>query len=79
MGVHIVECDECGEFDGRHRSLSSIVAAGCSRRDTSQILAEMAGLLDRVRELNAELDKRRVKCPTCRCRILPGATCACCA
>lgn len=24
------------------------------------------------------VDALRVKCPTCRCRILPGTTCACC-
>lgn len=79
MGVHIVECDECGGFDGNHRSRSLKVTHGCGRRDTSQILVERRELLDQVRSLDVELDARRVKCPTCRCRILPGSACACCA
>jgi hypothetical protein len=74
----IVECEECGEFDGKHRGLSLKVTAPCSERDTAQILTERSELMRHVRALDVELDKRRVKCPTCRCRILPGATCVCC-
>lgn len=31
------------------------------------------------REAQVAIDSFRVKCPTCRCRILPGQTCGCCA
>ena len=29
--------------------------------------------------LTRELDALRVKCPTCRCLLMPGAVCRCCA
>lgn len=32
----------------------------------------------RCRELRAELNTLRVKCPGCRCRLLPGEDCMCC-
>ncbi len=79
MGVDLQECEECGEFDGRHRATECEVVKGCSFRSNEQIVAERAALVLQVRALDAELDKRKVKCPTCRCRILPGQTCRCCA
>jgi hypothetical protein len=50
------------------------------------VQCEIAGLLSEQEDLRrrymankAKLDRHRVKCPTCRCRILPGETCRCCA
>lgn len=30
------------------------------------------------RSVRDQIDALRVKCPTCRCRIVPGAKCMCC-
>ena len=38
----------------------------------------IAGHRDSVLALTAKLDAFRVKCPGCRCRLLPGETCRCC-
>lgn len=47
---------------------------------TQEVIEERLELLQacsrRYREL---LEAFRVKCPTCRCRILPGHECVCCA
>ena len=32
-----------------------------------------------IRTVYAGIDACRAKCPTCRCRILPGEVCSCCA
>jgi hypothetical protein len=32
-----------------------------------------------VARIQGHLNTFRVKCPTCRCRILPGEVCRCCA
>lgn len=32
-----------------------------------------------VRHIRSQVDALRVKCPTCRCRIMPGVECSCCA
>lgn len=32
----------------------------------------------RCREIQEKLNTYRVKCIGCRCRVLPGETCACC-
>lgn len=42
------------------------------------LLATRRDLVGQLRAVEQELAKYRVKCPTCRCRILPGETCACC-
>lgn len=39
------------------------------RKEASKMLAH----------LNARIDEYRVKCSTCRCRILPSEACYCCA
>lgn len=31
MGFHLEQCDECGEFDGRHRAPERKVTPACSR------------------------------------------------
>jgi hypothetical protein len=36
-------------------------------------------LTDELADVNRQLNAQRVKCPTCRCRILPGDVCTCCA
>ncbi len=41
--------------------------------------ARRAALLDELQIVNRQLDAQKVKCPTCRCRILPGDLCVCCA
>ena len=33
---------------------------------------------DLIRRIRIAVDSLKVKCDTCRCRILPGADCACC-
>jgi len=50
-----------------------------AQRAIAELLSEKSDLLRRLREVDAKLEKHRVKCPTCRCRILPGRTCSCCA
>lgn len=50
--------------------------------DAEKIVAlvhERAEHVGEIMRINRELDAFRVKCPTCRCRLLPGATCECCA
>ena len=32
-----------------------------------------------MRDLQVNIDMLRIKCPTCRCKILPNQTCSCCA
>lgn len=44
-----------------------------------ELLAQKAELVSELGKVNARIDEYRVKCPTCRCRILPGRTCICCA
>lgn len=41
--------------------------------------AEGKRLREELKAVESELDTHRVKCPTCRCRILPGDACSCCA
>lgn len=36
-------------------------------------------LRDRMQTIQAELDQYRTKCDGCRCRLLPGEVCQCCA
>jgi hypothetical protein len=55
MSVHIVECDECGEFDGRHRSTAYKVVEGCSQRTLSQLFFERMTLFDHLRRVEAEI------------------------
>jgi len=48
----------------------------------AQITAAKGELLlarQRLREAQATLNGFRVKCATCRCMILPGEECQCCA
>jgi ribosomal protein L32 len=81
MGVNIIMCDECGEYDGRHRGPERLVTEPCSEWPAT--VEELQPALKEAREhltrLLKKLDTFKVKCPTCRCRILPGKTCACCA
>ncbi len=44
MGFHIEECDECGEFDGRHRAPERKLTLACPRwedPETSPSQADM--------------------------------------
>lgn len=50
-----------------------------AQREIAELLSERSRLLCHVRDVEAKLEKHRQKCPTCRCRILPGTACACCA
>jgi len=36
-------------------------------------------LQDQIKALDDQLDTYRNKCPTCRCKLLPGQVCGCCA
>ena len=45
----------------------------------ADLLKSRDDLKEQLSAVNIEIDRCRTKCPTCRCRILPGATCACCA
>ena len=49
------------------------------QREIAALQSEKSRLLGELRTVEAKLSKHRVKCPTCRCRILPGTRCACCA
>lgn len=31
-----------------------------------------------MRDIRGQIDALKVKCPTCRCRILPDSACSCC-
>lgn len=42
----------------------------------SMSVREALGLVARI---TAEVNKQKHKCPTCRCQILPGEVCPCCA
>lgn len=43
-----------------------------------EIRARLDALYTEVNDLRTELDAYRVKCPTCRCEIIPGEGCSCC-
>lgn len=43
-----------------------------------ELLTQKAELVSELGKVNARIDAYRVKCPTCRCRILPDRTCNCC-
>lgn len=45
----------------------------------AEILARMSAIRAEHRDLNTKLDAFRVPCPTCRCKLLPGEVCQCCA
>lgn len=45
----------------------------------AEILARMSTIRAEHRDLNMRLDAFRVPCPTCRCKLLPGEVCQCCA
>jgi hypothetical protein len=51
--------------------------------ETNREIAHLKSLKDslsmQMRDVQSALDRFRVKCPTCRCRILPGDVCFCCA
>jgi hypothetical protein len=34
---------------------------------------------DLIHQIRTNINALRQKCPTCRCHILPGSECACCA
>lgn len=44
-----------------------------------ELVALRNKLVSELRHVNARIDEYKVKCPTCRCRILPATVCACCA
>jgi hypothetical protein len=49
------------------------------KHEIAHLKSRKESLILQLQDVNAALDKYRVKCPTCRCRILPETTCACCA
>lgn len=48
-------------------------------RSIDEIKSDLDAARTRVINLSAELDAHRVKCTTCRCMVLPGRACLCCA
>ena len=50
-----------------------------TKREIAHLLSLKEGLVLQLHDVNAALDRYKVKCPTCRCRILPEETCRCCA
>lgn len=50
-----------------------------TKREIAYLLSLKEGISLQLRDVNSALDRYRVKCHTCRCRILPETTCACCA
>lgn len=47
-------------------------------KDLDALLRLRLELLQKVTEVTAKIDAFKVKCPTCRCMILPGRPCPCC-
>jgi|GEM_PF-4185972 len=52
------------------------VTVRIGNEDRSMTIEEAKRLISRI--LDA-INATRVKCPTCRCMILPGSECSCCA
>ncbi len=48
------------------------------QREIAHLKSMKVGLLIQLKDTESALDHYRVKCPTCRCRILPDEPCACC-
>lgn len=44
-----------------------------------QLDEKIRALYDERRPIKDKLNTYKKKCPTCRCKILPGKTCECCA
>lgn len=45
----------------------------------TELQAKERELREELHRVVLEIDTRKVKCATCRCRILPGRSCRCCA
>jgi hypothetical protein len=45
----------------------------------NRLLVRRGIVANELRDIDSQIDQHKVKCPTCRCRILPETACACCA
>lgn len=72
-------CCDCG-YSGEERIPCTNREEGvhCEHWMIASLQAEQKGLRRQYAEVEAKLDTYRTKCPTCRCRILPGEECRCC-
>lgn len=50
-----------------------------SQVEIDRLVARRDELHQELGEVQKQLNAFRVKCSGCRCRILPGTTCGCCA
>lgn len=48
------------------------------QREIAELRAERERLHGLLRDVEAKLAKCRIKCPMCRCKILPDEACGCC-
>lgn len=70
--VSVGPCPRCGLYckDHLHECEAECIAA-------LQDVAKRQS--DALKETHGRLARFKKKCPTCRCRILPGVECMCCA
>jgi hypothetical protein len=72
-------CPKCGGFPPNCRCYAEAVERAKAMADVAVLEQQRQELCRQLGEVNAKVNAYRVKCQTCRCRILPWDVCRCCA
>ena len=72
-------CPRCGQYSNACRCHAQAEEQAKAMADVMAIEPQIHELSTQLLALSAKVDAYKVKCPTCRCRILPWAECRCCA
>jgi hypothetical protein len=72
-------CPSCGQFSNACQCAAQIEKRAKGMADVAALEERRKAIYAELGEVNAKLSAYKVKCPTCRCRILPWEVCRCCA